>query len=385
MCELCPRSTSPDLGGPRLKLWEIPGRYHCSIIGTCLSMAALRRLLPRAGLKPAADADDYSIHGHAVAGSGRADRLTKLINKVLDTTWGPEVRRFTAAPVHELEEMWRSAAVNGRIAGAYWALMSRRGVPEALLTEAYGTVHMLSHLLGSEARSGLRRLAQAERRNAELEDALAALRRAKREAEAERDERIAALEAKLRAAGAVGAVTRRPPGPRPAEADLLRRLALAERRVAAERSRARVAEAALERMGKLIDGRAAASEGVPAAAARAAEPRMAETGSSPAPAPAIVIDGKCILFLGGRPGAIPHLRSLVERRNGRLLHHDGGLEQTVRRLDGLVEQADMVVCPVDCISHEACLRAKRLCRRLNKPFVPVRGAGALFAKSEGRA
>jgi hypothetical protein len=34
-----------------------------------------------------------------------------------------------------------------------------------------------------------------------------------------------------------------------------------------------------------------------------------------------------------------------------------------------------VFCPVDCISHDACQRVKRCCKRNNTPFVPLRSSG----------
>jgi hypothetical protein len=41
-----------------------------------------------------------------------------------------------------------------------------------------------------------------------------------------------------------------------------------------------------------------------------------------------------------------------------------------------VERADIVVCPVDCVSHDACLRVKSMCKQRGKPFLPLRNAGA---------
>jgi hypothetical protein len=259
---------------------------------------------------------------------------------------------------------------SGRIAGAYWGLLTRRGAPTELLTQAYGTVHMLSHLLGGEARTGLRRLVQAERRLAELQAELGQARSAKAEGERARDARIRELEACLRAAEA------RPPAPaamppgvgRRAEA-LAARLAETARRLRVERARARAAEAELARLSALT-----------------AEERPSVPSAPPEPAArGVPIEGKCVLYVGGRPATVHRLRSLVERRKGRLLHHDGGIEQALRRLDGLVEQADLVVCPIDCVSHEACLRAKHLCRRLDKPFMPLRGHRALFGEARDAA
>ncbi len=44
-------------------------------------------------------------------------------------------------------------------------------------------------------------------------------------------------------------------------------------------------------------------------------------------------------------------------------------------LAGLVGRADLVLFPVDCVSHQAMGMAKRLCRQLDKPFVPLRSSG----------
>lgn len=66
---------------------------------------------------------------------------------------------------------------------------------------------------------------------------------------------------------------------------------------------------------------------------------------------------------------------LVESLNGRFSHHDGGVDDNIARLGGVVSQADVVLCPVDCVSHGACLKAKALCKQTAKPFVPLRTAG----------
>jgi hypothetical protein len=56
------------------------------------------------------------------------------------------------------------------------------------------------------------------------------------------------------------------------------------------------------------------------------------------------------------------------------LHHDGGIEDHTSLLPGLASRADVVLIPVDCVSHEAALAAKALCRQGGKRFVPLRSA-----------
>lgn len=87
------------------------------------------------------------------------------------------------------------------------------------------------------------------------------------------------------------------------------------------------------------------------------------------------LKGQCILFVGGRKQHVSHARRLVEGACGKFVCHDGGVEESMERLYSLFNRADVVVFPVDCISHAAQTEVKRFCRRLEKPFVPMRRSG----------
>ncbi|MEQ9574670.1 MAG: DUF2325 domain-containing protein, partial [Rhodospirillales bacterium] len=87
------------------------------------------------------------------------------------------------------------------------------------------------------------------------------------------------------------------------------------------------------------------------------------------------LGGRSLLYVGGRQQTVHRLKSLVEAWNGHFLHHDGGLEKSINELAGAVVKADAVVFPTDCVSHDAALQVKRLCRQTMKPFVPLRSSG----------
>ena len=59
----------------------------------------------------------------------------------------------------------------------------------------------------------------------------------------------------------------------------------------------------------------------------------------------------------------------ARRRNGRFIYHDGGREDARAQLWDVVQQADAVLCPLDCVSHDAVHRIKRFCERNTKPLV----------------
>jgi hypothetical protein len=86
------------------------------------------------------------------------------------------------------------------------------------------------------------------------------------------------------------------------------------------------------------------------------------------------LDGLTVLYVGGRPSLVEHLRAVVTRRGGILLSHDGGIEENVATLPGLISQADAVFFPIDCISHSAVGQIKKSCRDGQKRVVPLRTA-----------
>ena len=69
-------------------------------------------------------------------------------------------------------------------------------------------------------------------------------------------------------------------------------------------------------------------------------------------------------------------------RGGALTAHDGGVEDNLALLPGLVSQADVVYFPVDCISHAAADKIKKLCQRLAKRWAPLRSASLASFASE---
>ncbi len=66
----------------RKKLWELDHFYHCSVIGTCLTLAELRQIQRRlGGLVQGADSD-YDLHRAFVSAAREATPASRLIGRV---------------------------------------------------------------------------------------------------------------------------------------------------------------------------------------------------------------------------------------------------------------------------------------------------------------
>lgn len=366
----------------RRKLWSLAGLLHCSVIGTCLSAGELRQALTKAGLQTEGVAD-HDLHREGVAAAGRHDIAAKLIHKALDVRHRLAIRRFeragTSAAVHGL---WNEFVARGEIPGAYWAALTHPATDEPLVRTMFGEVHMLSHLVGAANRADIRRLASLEAEREALQARFDRQQARLREAVTTRDAVIRDLRALV--ARTIAAEPADAAIDRSSEAASLHALvADLERRLGRERARREKAEAALDealrRVRREQELRAAgeAREAALGAEIDAVEARLHGAGGPegvPDADPA-ALDGRTLLYVGGRPEQVPRLRSLAGRMGAELLHHDGGVEDRSGLLAGLVHRADMVMFPVDCVSHQSVNVVKRLCRQMDKAVLPLRSQG----------
>ena len=164
------RDEAPPVAGParRTKIWEFNTNLHCSIIGTCLSTAELRQVLKKLGIA-SPDSTDHELHGAAVSLAGRHDKAAKLLNKALDERHRLAINQFAKASTEEacpfaLARRRAPRRDSRRVLGH----ADPSGRTRNVIRDAFGEVHMLSHLVGAANRADIRRLCQLEEENAEL-------------------------------------------------------------------------------------------------------------------------------------------------------------------------------------------------------------------------
>jgi hypothetical protein len=387
-------------------LWELPQKYHCPVIGTCVTVDDLRRLAQKAGCRPKHALGDYEVHVSFVGAADNKNALSLALQRLLERRHAAAVRRFARADTAEdLARLWRQAVANGEVQGALWAVMTHPRASAELRALAYEDVHMLSHQIGAGLSADLKALAETRETLARVRrEAAAEADRAARRL-GERDARIRALEQRVE----VLADSERKlaeTGARLAELEsgteltaLRGRVAALEAELAGRERREREAAREMAALRRRADATAVERETLAAALAErehsvAVLERLLAEGVAEArcgcdgdcahctgPDAAVDLRGRRILCVGGRGSLNAHYRDLVQRCNGELIRHDGGLEDSRQRLEALLARADAVVCPADCVSHDAYLRTKRYCKRLAKPCVLIdrSGIGAFAA------
>lgn len=383
-------ASAPRTGSRRRKLWEIPHKFHCPVIGVCFGVDELRGLMAK-NMQFPRETGDFVLHTTAVGACETRTALAEALHRQLEKRFQLSIRAFAKAKEAEaLRGLWRAAVQSGvDIPAALWASWTHPACDVLLEQDIYADIHMIQHQLGTGTRAELAALKALQADNAQLRRQL---EEARREVEAQRAEksretqrlgqRIAELRIDLAGKDSYAAnLAGQLEVLRQSLPDLKERQALARRASDAE-AKACALTAQAGELGREIDQLRArlrdqvrpqvghadetihyllAGDGAPAAAADDAGTKLA---------------GKCVLCVGGRTGSIDGYRQIVEQRGGRFLHHDGGLEESLHRIDGFLAAADLVICQAGCISHNAYWRVKELCKRTGKPCLYMKNGGA---------
>ena len=334
----------------RRKLWEIPHKFHCPVIGVCFDCDELRRLMTKVMHLPK-DASDFLLHTTAVGCCEERSRLADVLQKTLEKRYQLTLRQYaTIKTDSELRLAWRAACQeNKNIPAVLWACWTHPACDERLEQDIYGDIHMIQHQLGSHARSDLKAMKALQLEYAELQQrhdaSLAEIeeQRQRRAAQAnEAAQTIAQLRADLvgKEAWAINQ-SKESSALREAISDLETRQRLTQRLAEAEARAKESRQQADELAQEVVRLRDFAKYAEETIESLTREDDGLET------MPESQLSGKCVLCVGGRSGAVSSYREAVEQSGGHFMHHDGGLEESLHRIDGALAAADIVIVRLD--------------------------------------
>lgn len=356
----------------RTRLWELPIELHCSIIGVCFSIEALRRLVVKHYKSPCI-VGNYEVHSVVVQACSSRTPLIELVQRELDRNFLKQIKQFLVAKSDgAVAQLWRSA-ISGEdettsLAGALWASVTHPRADKAVMTQIGHDIHMIQHRVGTDARRDTQALTQAKLLNTERLAALEAARAKLVEVQKQQAQEASAYRQHLTEATAalVGAQAQN-------EALKLQLESLRQSVVqldSRQKLSQRVDELAAQNA-KLKQQLAARVEPKEIALAQAVGPSSsgAVSDSMALAARVIKLDNKSVLCVGGRSSAVVSYRQTVERAGGKFLHHDGGIEHNHHRLNANLAAADCVICQTACISHTAYWLVKDYCKKTGKRCV----------------
>lgn len=375
-----PESTPQPRGSRRRRLWELPTQALCPVIGVCLPMPLLRRRLGKL-LGGLAQGNDYELHCGAINECNQRGPISDMLQKELDTRYAIALRHSSQHKTSEALARWWTAAQSGNdVAGALWGALTHARCDAALQEQILRDIHMLQHQVGAANRADLQRLEELQDENGVLGRELAQAQARSTRLLAERARQLDQSQSEcLRLRGELMARDLLAAGLR----DELRQLEDSIPGLRHRHEQARLLQQQQERVHQLERALLAAQQTAEREQRRAAELQQtlqalqaqlannATVAAAEADATLPSLDERSVLCVGGRPAVVPIYRQLIERTGGRFLHHDGGEEDAVTKLDASLAAADLVICQTGCISHDAYWRVKDHCKRHNKRCVFV--------------
>ena len=89
-----------------------------------------------------------------------------------------------------------------------------------------------------------------------------------------------------------------------------------------------------------------------------------------------------VAYVGGVESLESCYKQIAESFGCPFCYHCGHCEGGKRAIEGIVDKNDVVFCPIDINSHNACLLVKRVCKMRNKPCYSLRSSGVSALKRE---
>jgi hypothetical protein len=366
-------------GSRRRRLWDLAHQCHCSVVGVCLPLETLKRLINKSLFNHKVLADDYELHLGAVAECSHRNRLSELMQTELDARYASEIQLFKAAKTTQaVAHLWASTMDTGNVAGAFWAALTHPRCESVLQEVLCRDMHMLQHQVGASARIDIAKFNALLNENAILARELAKVQARSTRHIAEKSSDIERLQLELMQLRAEllekdcriiflseNIATLESATPDFAASERLQKIVVEKK----------IRQSELEMQNIVLRQKLRATckslEVIQQVAAHAEKPRSAEQTKQHTAPITLHLKHKTVLCVGGRSGSIANYRDVIERVGGRFAHHDGGIEDRSNFLDASLAAADLVICQTGCISHNAYWKVKDFCKRTGKRCVFV--------------
>lgn len=365
----------------RKKIWEMDQVFRCPVVGMCLSVKEQRLLCRKVGAGVQVKSD-FGIHEMIVATMTGENPLSRKLENMLAKKYEASCSIYLDMAEGDFLDCWHRALESGDYGGLLWAA-AVRPLSNTALVDVFGSLHMAMHehakmycdlKRAREAAEekylqlkGCVRENEKQRRmlhseNEQLRESLARTREQLEELRHERDDAVSRI----------AAAPEEKSGPAQIRMDEMQEEIAALRKQVEEKDLE-----LLQLTGQFLDleeerdslrEEVEAHRAVAAAMREAVPEAEAPEGCSCSPdCPSYDLCKKRILIVGGIERMESAYRKLVEERGGILEYHAGHMKSGGRALENSVQRADLVLCPVNCNSHGACLMVKNLGKKYKKP------------------
>jgi len=357
-------------------IWEIHTSFKCPVIGACLSIDEHRKVLKRAGYQ-VKKLKTHQLHRVVMEHLGYENRISGKVENYLRHKYRNAISKFVGLDEDEFIDEWSEAFRTGKMDGVFYVAATRDDLSTETLENIFGEVHMLCHANLAEVMTLRRSLDLHESTNLKLAKLLKQEKKRSRDLKRENYVlRDSSNETRL----IIDRLKRNSVETQPDEKGnvafetenqvLREKLRNAEKQDEQQREHLCSLEREKRRLQiELFDLQATNKSlaGEVQGLISQVSGFLSYNENCNEECPKFQLCAKRILIVGGIT-KIKHLyRNLVESSGGQFDYHDGYMKNGKQNIEAQVMRSDLILCPVNCNSHGACDRVKKLCRKHNKP------------------
>ena len=375
----------PDHLSKFMHIWEIESHFRCPVVGAILSVEKHKTILKKCGydvkkLKP------YEYHQQLMAKLTDKNNVSLKVDNFLRSQSVKHMKRIAGLDEDAIRDLWDEQKSTGNVGPMMFAIVSHENTGLELLHDIYGEVHMLAHanmtkvfsiqgelvktknlldrekklttqknekirFIGKARKEENRRISELELANRQLKNRIA---KTEKQTLTEKnfkiivrhlEKQIADLESRVQEQEEKNRVNER-----------------TRRRLQIELFAAKNENKALKtEVRDMVDN--FSSFTMPH---YPDEPACTHESCSKEACAQYRLCAKRVFMIGGITKMKSFYKDLVEKAGGKFDYHDGYLKSTTNNIEAMVKRSDVVICPVNCNSHNACLKVKKLCNRHNK-------------------
>lgn len=370
----------PDKLSKFMNIWEVEPHFKCPVVGAILSVEKHKTILKKCGydvkkLKP------YEYHQQIMAKLIDQNNVSVKVNNFIRSQARKQMVQITGLSEEKVRKLWEISCIKGNLGPMMYAIIAWEDASVNLLHDVYGQVHMQSHANMTQIFHARQQLTQADealsriKKQLTLKNETIKIQVEARKSDAKKisslradnqhlEKKITALEKRVlpweKQEDTVGGLEQE-------LIKLTRHLKTAQQKLRIEGREKKAIQIDLfsarsknELIQTEIHRLIAAFKFNPPADCPNGEDCIQEA------CPRYELCAKRVFMIGGITKMRSFYKDIVENAGGTFDYHDGYMKNSNINLEAKVKRCDVVLCPVNCNSHNACLRVKKLCSRYNK-------------------
>lgn len=372
-----------------LNIWEIESHFRCPIVGAMLSVEKHQAILKKCGYNTK-KMKSYEYHQKLMSMLDGENTVSVKTNNYLHNQARKCMKEIDGLSETEIRKKWNEYKSTGNVGPMMFAIVSREGTGDELLHDIYGEVHMLAHANMTKVFSIQDQLVKTQ----------SLLKREKKTLVRKSDEfkslgkirkteirRLKELELENRQLkNRLAKAEKRPltgQNAEPVVKHLEDQVCELEKTARSYKEQARIHQKKIERLqNELFTAKNENSTlndelqeliGTFSSFTLPEVPDMencppgcSHNDCSSEKCTQYQLCAKRVFMIGGLTKMKSYYKEIVEKAGGEFDYHDGYLKNTSANLEARVKRSDVVICPVNCNSHNACLTVKKICNRYNK-------------------